>query len=70
MKLSGPGISPVTATATWHPSTGTFTAKLSIPANAKTGVNYAVTVLEDAGTGLVTAPVLGKARNPGPIRFR
>ena len=52
VKLSGPGISPVTATATWHPSTGTFTAKLSIPANAKTGVNYAVTVLEDAGTGL------------------
>lgn len=48
----------------------TFTAKLSIPANAKTGVNYAVTVLEDAGTGLVAAPVLGKARNPGPIRFR
>jgi hypothetical protein len=53
--LFGPGISPVTVTAVWQPKTGTFGAKIAIPAKARKAVNYAITVRENVGTGLVVA---------------
>jgi uncharacterized protein YjbI with pentapeptide repeats len=67
--LSGPGISPVTVTAAWQPKTGTFGAKIVIPAKARKGVNYTITVRENAGTGLVVAPQIGTVVNPEIIRF-
>lgn len=68
--LSGPGISAVTVTAAWHAGTGTFTARIPIPAKAKTDVSYALAVRENLGAGLVTAPPAGKAPNPESISFR
>jgi uncharacterized protein YjbI with pentapeptide repeats len=67
--LSGPGISPVTVKAAWQAKTGTFSARVSIPAKVKTGVNYTVSVRENVGTGLINAPVTGKVVNPETIRF-
>ncbi len=67
--LSGPGISPVTVTAAWQAKTGTFGAKIAIPAKFRTGVNYAITVRENVGTGLVVAPQVGTAVSPEIIRF-
>ena len=67
--LSGPGISPVTVTAAWQPKTGTFSAKIDIPAKARKGVNYAITIRENVGTGLVVAPQVGTAVNPEVMRF-
>jgi uncharacterized protein YjbI with pentapeptide repeats len=67
--LSGPGISPVTVMAAWQPKTGTFGARIAIPAKVRTGVNYTVTVRENVGAGLVVAPLSGAAVNPEIIRF-
>jgi hypothetical protein len=67
--LSGPGISPVTVIAAWQPKTGTFGAKIAIPAKVRRGVNYTITVREKVGTGLVVAPLSGTAVNPEIIRF-
>lgn len=67
--LSGPGISPVTVMAAWLPKTGTFGAKIAIPAKVRKGVNYTITVREKGGTGLVVAPLSGTAVNPEIIRF-
>ena len=68
--LTGPGISPVTVAAAWKSKSGTFTARLSIPAKVKTGQNYLLTVRENVGTGLIAAPSTGAAVNPATIRFR
>jgi uncharacterized protein YjbI with pentapeptide repeats len=67
--LSGPGISPVTVTAVWQAKTGTFGAKIAIPAKVRKGVNYAITVREDVGTGLLVAPKVGPVVNPETIHF-
>ena len=56
-------------TAAWRPKTGTFSARLRIPAKVKTGRNYLLTVRENVGAGLVTAPPTGTAINPETIRF-
>ena len=68
--LSGPSITPVTVTLTWQPKTGTFSSRLPIPAKAKTGQNYLVTIAENVGTGLIAAPRLGATANPGIVRFK
>ena len=52
--LTGPGISPVTVTAAWQPKSGTFAARLPIPAKVKTGNAYQVTVKENTGPGWPT----------------
>jgi hypothetical protein len=67
--LSGPGISPVTVTTAWQPKTGTFGARIAIPAKARKGVNYTITVRENVGTGLVVAPQASAAVNPETIHF-
>ncbi len=67
--LSGPGISAVTVMAPWQAKTGTFGARISIPAKIKTGVNYALTVRENVRIGLEVVPAIGKAVDPGSIRF-
>jgi hypothetical protein len=44
--------------------------QVSIPAKVETRLNYAVSVRENVGTGLVLTPPLGKAVNPELIRFK
>jgi uncharacterized protein YjbI with pentapeptide repeats len=67
--LTGPGISPVTVAAAWRSKSGTFTARLPIPAAVKTGQNYLITIRENVGTGLISAPPTGAGVNPEIIRF-
>ena len=67
--LAGPSITAVSITATWHAKTGTFTANIPIPAQARKATSYTVTIRENVGTGLVSAPPLGHAVNPQTIRF-
>lgn len=68
--LSGSGISPVTVALKWQPKTGTFSARLPIPAKVKTGRSYQITIRENVGTGLITAPRTGATLNPGIVRFK
>jgi uncharacterized protein YjbI with pentapeptide repeats len=68
--LSGPGVSPVTVALKWQPKTGTFSARLPIPAKVKTGQNYQISIRENVGTGLTTAPRSDATVNPGIIRFK
>ena len=67
--LAGPSITAVTVTATWHAKTGTFTAKLPIPAKARKATSYTITIRENVGTGLISAPPLAHTINPQTIRF-
>jgi len=67
--LGGPSITAVTVTATWHAKTGTFSVKVPIPAKVRKATSYTVTIKENVGTGLVSAPPLGHTLNPQTIRF-
>lgn len=67
--LAGPSITAVTVSAAWQAKTGTFTAKLPIPAKVRKATSYTVTIRENVGTGLVSAPPLGHTVNPETIRF-
>ena len=55
--------------APWPGKTGAFGARISFPAMIKTGVNYTLTVRENVRTGLEVVPIIGKAVDPGSIRF-
>jgi len=67
--LAGPSITAATVAAVWQAKTGTFTAKLAIPAKVRKTAPYTITIRENVGTGLISAPPLAGAVNPETIRF-
>jgi hypothetical protein len=67
--LADPSITTVTVAAVWRAKTGTFTAKLPILAKVRKAAPYTVTIRENVGTGLISAPPLAGTVNPETIRF-
>jgi hypothetical protein len=59
----------VTVAAAWQAKAGTFTARLPIPAKVMKATSYTITIREEVGSGLVSAPLLGHTVNPVTIRF-
>jgi uncharacterized protein YjbI with pentapeptide repeats len=71
VRLTGPGIKPVTAACRWVASARSIECTIKIPGAVRLGRGnrYKITVEENVGTGFVRAPATGRASNPVTITF-
>lgn len=71
-RLSGPGISAVTAICSWNTTSSYFQCLITTPSGVQTGTShpYKITARENVGTGLVTAPAIGTTKNPETVYFK
>lgn len=68
--LTGPGIKATYADCAWQAAGRDFRCSLRVPASARHGRKYSVTAQEKPGTGFVTAPAIGRARDPEVFYLR
>lgn len=70
--LRGPGIKAVTVNLRWNASRADLTATIRIPSGVRTGSNqhYTLTVTENVGTGLLTAPGVRGTADPVVVHFK
>jgi uncharacterized protein YjbI with pentapeptide repeats len=68
--LTGPGISPATASCYWNGAARYFRCSIRTPAKVKAGKAYKLSAAENVAAGFVAAPVIGKAANPEVIYFK